>query len=51
MLVWIEHYPAHRDLPETCALVQLTWEGQRFHTPQWRHLAPADLTRLVGNAV
>ena len=50
-LVWIEHYPACRDLPETFALVHLTWDGQRFHTPRWRRLAPADLALLRGQAV
>jgi hypothetical protein len=50
-LVWIEHYPAHRDLPETFARVQLAWEGQRFYAPRWRHLEPVALAQLIGQSM
>lgn len=46
--VWIEHYPSGKKQNETFDLVQLTWDGSRFHSPKWKRLPLETVERMTG---
>ncbi|NOZ02513.1 MAG: hypothetical protein GXP54_11565 [Deltaproteobacteria bacterium] len=52
--IYIEHCPDRGSRlefqQETFDLVTLKWDGERFISPKWKRISPAQVDRLIGNA-